>query len=243
MVDLDPNPTSLLKQCSSVLPKITNIINLSLSTSIFPNQTKNCSVHPHLKKPIVLIRKISQTIVPYLIYLIYLNLLKELSKPVSRYIHLITSSSLQPFSVSQTQPTSKIIPLKLLDCRSANKVINDSRKNLFRRKLQVCCDDPGGAGTSSLRKFFILHQATIAVPMPRIVCFIILSLTFFPPKCSILNYLSRLNSAVFHHPFYSLTHLADSTLYSLPPVTPSAVFKILNTFEIFFSGLLALLPS
>jgi exonuclease III len=50
--DLDPIPTSLLKQCSSVLlPTITNIINLSLSTSIFPDQFKSCSVHPHLKKP------------------------------------------------------------------------------------------------------------------------------------------------------------------------------------------------
>jgi len=32
------------------LPTITNIINLSLSTGIFPDQFKNCSVHPHLKK-------------------------------------------------------------------------------------------------------------------------------------------------------------------------------------------------
>ena len=48
----DTIPTSLLKQCSSVLlPTITNIINLSLSTSVFPDQFKNCSVHPHLKKP------------------------------------------------------------------------------------------------------------------------------------------------------------------------------------------------
>ena len=50
--DLDPIPTSLLKQCSSVLlPTITNIIDLSLSTSIFPDQFKNSYVHPHLKKP------------------------------------------------------------------------------------------------------------------------------------------------------------------------------------------------
>ena len=50
--DLDPIPTSHLKQSSSVLlHTITNIINLSLSTSIFPDQFKNCSVHPHLKKP------------------------------------------------------------------------------------------------------------------------------------------------------------------------------------------------
>jgi len=44
-------PTSLLKQCSHVLlPIITNIIKLSLSTSIFPAKSKNCSVHPHLTK-------------------------------------------------------------------------------------------------------------------------------------------------------------------------------------------------
>ena len=50
--DLDPIPTSLLKQCSSVfLPTITNIINLSLSTSIFPDQVKYYSFHPHIKKP------------------------------------------------------------------------------------------------------------------------------------------------------------------------------------------------
>jgi Reverse transcriptase (RNA-dependent DNA polymerase) len=50
--DLNPIPTSLLKQCSSVLlPTVTNIINLSLSTSIFPDQFKSCSAHPHLKKP------------------------------------------------------------------------------------------------------------------------------------------------------------------------------------------------
>jgi len=40
-----------LKQCSHILlPTITKIINLSLSTGIFPDQFKNCSVHPHLKK-------------------------------------------------------------------------------------------------------------------------------------------------------------------------------------------------
>jgi exonuclease III len=50
--DLDPIPTSLLKQCSAVLlPTITKIINLSLSTGTFPDQFKSCSVHPHLKKP------------------------------------------------------------------------------------------------------------------------------------------------------------------------------------------------
>ena len=49
--DLDPIPTSILKQCKSVLlPTITNIINLSLATSVFPDQFKKCSVHPLLKK-------------------------------------------------------------------------------------------------------------------------------------------------------------------------------------------------
>jgi len=45
--DVDPVPTSLLKQCSYILlSTITNII----STGIFPDQFKNCSVHPDLKK-------------------------------------------------------------------------------------------------------------------------------------------------------------------------------------------------
>jgi len=49
--DLDPILTSLLKQCSHILlPTITNINNLFLCTGIFPDQFKNCSVHPHLKK-------------------------------------------------------------------------------------------------------------------------------------------------------------------------------------------------
>jgi Reverse transcriptase (RNA-dependent DNA polymerase)/Endonuclease-reverse transcriptase len=50
--DLDPIPTSLLKFCKSALiPTITNIINLSISSGIFPDQFKSCSVHPLLKKP------------------------------------------------------------------------------------------------------------------------------------------------------------------------------------------------
>ena len=49
--DLDPIPTSLLKQCSHILLlTITSIINLSFSTGVFPDQFKNCSVHPLLKK-------------------------------------------------------------------------------------------------------------------------------------------------------------------------------------------------
>ena len=49
--DLDPIPTSLLKQCiSALLPTLTTIINLSLSTGTFPDQFKACSVSPLLKK-------------------------------------------------------------------------------------------------------------------------------------------------------------------------------------------------
>jgi len=46
--DLDPIPTSLLKQCFHILlPTITNIIDLSRSTGIFADQFKNCSVGLH----------------------------------------------------------------------------------------------------------------------------------------------------------------------------------------------------
>ena len=49
--ELDPLPTSLLKQClSPLLPTITNIINLSLGTGVFPDQFKTSSVIPLLKK-------------------------------------------------------------------------------------------------------------------------------------------------------------------------------------------------
>jgi hypothetical protein len=49
--DLDPIPTSLLKQClPTLLSTLTNIINLSLETGVFPDQFKACSVIPLLKK-------------------------------------------------------------------------------------------------------------------------------------------------------------------------------------------------
>lgn len=49
--ELDPIPTSLLKKCSVLIPTITNIVNLSLSTGLFPDNFKSCSVHPLIKKP------------------------------------------------------------------------------------------------------------------------------------------------------------------------------------------------
>ena len=49
--DLDPVPTSLLKQCLSVLlPTITNIVNPSLSSRTFPDQFKHSVLKPLLNK-------------------------------------------------------------------------------------------------------------------------------------------------------------------------------------------------
>ncbi len=49
---LDPIPTHLLKKCSSVLlPTVTNIINLSLSTGCFPDSFKKSLITPLIKKP------------------------------------------------------------------------------------------------------------------------------------------------------------------------------------------------
>ena len=49
--DLDPIPTSLLKQCISVLsPVITSIINLSLLSGSFPDNFKHSVIKPLLKK-------------------------------------------------------------------------------------------------------------------------------------------------------------------------------------------------
>jgi len=39
-----------LKQCYPLLPNITNIIKMTLSTGIFPDEFKNCYVYPHIKK-------------------------------------------------------------------------------------------------------------------------------------------------------------------------------------------------
>ena len=50
--DLDPIPTSLLKQCVHILaPVITTIVNLSLRNGTFPSDFKRAVVTPLLKKP------------------------------------------------------------------------------------------------------------------------------------------------------------------------------------------------
>ena len=49
---LDPIPTFLVKECSSILIKtITDIVNKSLSSGIFPDQFRTAHVTPLLKKP------------------------------------------------------------------------------------------------------------------------------------------------------------------------------------------------
>jgi exonuclease III len=94
--DLDPIPTSLLKQCSSVLlPTITNIINLSLSTSIFPDQFKNCSVHPHLKKPSLDKENLSNY--RPISHLSYLSKLTERIVKTRLTEHLTNNNLLNPF--------------------------------------------------------------------------------------------------------------------------------------------------
>jgi hypothetical protein len=49
---LDPIPTSILKQCAFLLaPTITKIVNLSLSSATFPDSFKHSIISPLLKKP------------------------------------------------------------------------------------------------------------------------------------------------------------------------------------------------
>ena len=49
--DLDPTPRSVLKNCLDILiPPITDIINISMETSTFPQNFKETHVRPLLKK-------------------------------------------------------------------------------------------------------------------------------------------------------------------------------------------------
>ena len=49
---LDPVPTALVKQCLPILlPVITKIVNLSLSSGTFPESLKHSVITPHLKNP------------------------------------------------------------------------------------------------------------------------------------------------------------------------------------------------
>ena len=49
--DLDPIPTSVLKNClDKIITPITDIINISMETSTFPQNFKQAHVRPLLKK-------------------------------------------------------------------------------------------------------------------------------------------------------------------------------------------------
>ncbi len=110
---LDPIPISLLKQGSHVLlPTITNIIILSFSAGVFPEQFKSCSVHPHLENSDLDKEDLSigsAITALYLIFLCYLNLLEDWSSFVSRTIYLAIT-----YSIHFNQFITSIILLKLL---------------------------------------------------------------------------------------------------------------------------------
>jgi len=73
--DLDPIPTSLLKECVNMLaPVITTIVNLSLDTGTFPSLFKQAVVTPLLKNH-HWIRNLFPTINLFQTSLSYLNLL------------------------------------------------------------------------------------------------------------------------------------------------------------------------
>ena len=50
--DLDPVPTSLVKDCIDILvTPIASIVNLSLSAACFPSHLKSALISPQLKEP------------------------------------------------------------------------------------------------------------------------------------------------------------------------------------------------
>jgi len=76
--NLHPINTSLLKQLlPALLPTITNIVNLSLSTGVFPKQFKLCSVIPLLKKYILDKEELSNYRARPISYLSFLSKLTE----------------------------------------------------------------------------------------------------------------------------------------------------------------------
>jgi hypothetical protein len=88
--EIYPIPICLLKQYTAVLPPtVTEIINLSLSTSMFHDKLKICSVHPHLKSQLEQSKSLKLSS-PFLTCLSCLNSLKELLNFVSLITCLIT---------------------------------------------------------------------------------------------------------------------------------------------------------
>jgi len=114
-------------------------------------------------------------------------------------------------------------------CHSANKEINDSRKNHFRRKLEDCRDDPRRCWNVVKE---ILPSSTSDTSRTdaenRELCHSFshfFSSKMLNLKLFISSQLSPLSPSVA----LPDPQLASSTLYSIPPVTPSEVFKILKT--------------
>ena len=102
-------PTSLLKQCYYILlPTLTKIINLSISTGDFPDQFK-AAQFILISRNQVWTKKVSLIIVLYLIFSSCLNLQNELLNYVLPSICKATTCS-----ILSSLLTSNIILLKLL---------------------------------------------------------------------------------------------------------------------------------
>jgi len=90
--DLDPILTPLFKQFShNLLPPITNIINISLSTGIFPDQFKSCSVNTHLKTTSSLDKDVLSNHRP-ISHLLFLSKLTEIVIKLRLVDYLCTNS-------------------------------------------------------------------------------------------------------------------------------------------------------
>ena len=101
--DLDPIPTSFLKQCKSVLPSITHIINLSLSTGVFSDQFKNCSVPTILKKSNLDKENLSNYRARPISHLSYLSKLTERLVKIRLADHLNENNLLNSFQSAYTK--------------------------------------------------------------------------------------------------------------------------------------------
>src|SRR5258706_385535 len=100
--DLDPIPTSLLKQCAYVLiPTITKIINLSLATGIFPAHFKSSLILPHLKKSTL--DKEDLTNYRPISHLSFLSKLTERVVKIRLSTHLSTNHLLNSFQSAYTK--------------------------------------------------------------------------------------------------------------------------------------------
>ena len=118
--DLDPTPTSLLKQCKSVLPKKSqnNILNLSLSTVVFQTNLETVLFILFSKNP-TLTKKTYPTTCQYLTYLTYPNSQNDLLKPDSLIIWMKTISQTQDFK--STLDLTLLTPLYLLYTKTVSE--------------------------------------------------------------------------------------------------------------------------